>query len=56
MFARKARGYKLTDMFLFKGSGDEAGNNCHQKIECTTKLFKKHQSTIDADYIFITIF
>ena len=47
-FARKAREYKLTYLYLVKEKALS-----HERIELITKQFKQHRSALDSDYKFI---
>jgi hypothetical protein len=52
-FAQKARDYKLTYTFLINRTGGNAASAAKDKIEHITKMFKTHQSAMDANYSFI---
>ena len=57
-FIRKAHGYKLTYLFLFKETEYEnkktaLSSHAHKKIEQII-FFKQHRSALDSDYGFIS--
>ena len=52
-FSSKSREYALTYMFLIDSSGVADEKNGHHHMKFTTKIFKKHQSELDAECIFI---